>query len=181
MQCNAGNTVSLQYSSGLHHIASWSHFTNAHALPGPGIITGLSKVGLPLNRGLVLLAQMSSKGQLATGSYTAETVRMAAAHREFVFGFIAQSKVADMVGEEDQAALEGTDFLVLSPGVGLDVKGDGQGQQYRTPKEVIGDSGCDVIIVGRGIYKGAGEDEWKREAERYRAEGWKAYEDRMRA
>ncbi|CDZ98509.1 orotidine-5-phosphate decarboxylase [Phaffia rhodozyma] len=178
-----GNTVSLQYSSGLHRIASWSHLTNAHALPGPGIVTGLSAVGLPLNRGLLLLAQMSSVGMLANESYSRETVRMAAAHRDFVVGFIAQSRVEELLSTEsaeERDAVEKGDFLILSPGVGLGVKSDGKGQQYRTPDQVIGESGCDVIIVGRGIYKGAGKDEWKSEAERYKVAGWKAYEDRVR-
>ncbi|KDQ64614.1 hypothetical protein JAAARDRAFT_145552 [Jaapia argillacea MUCL 33604] len=182
-----GNTVALQYSSGVHKIASWSHITNAHPVPGPSIITGLSSVGLPLGRGLLLLAEMSTKGSLATGSYTEEAVRMARAHREFVIGFIAQRRM-DGVGlrEQDQSSENGDeeDFLVLTPGVGLDVRGDAMGQQYRTPREVILESGCDVIIVGRGIYRKPGNMDIKgvqAQAERYRAEGWAAYLERIKS
>ena len=176
----AGNTVSLQYSSGVHRIASWSHLTNAHALPGDGIVTGLASVGLPLSRGLILLAQMSSAGMLATGQYTIDTVQMARRHPEFVFGFIAQERVEKLTPEGERVA-EDEDFLVMTPGVGMvsNKKGDKLGQQYRTPRQVVFESGCDVIIVGRGIYGGAGEKEWKEEAEKYRVEGWKAYEDRL--
>jgi len=62
-----GNTVVSQYRDGVYHIASWSHLVNAHLVPGPGIIDGLKTVGAPLRRGLLLLAEMSSKGTLAAG------------------------------------------------------------------------------------------------------------------
>ena len=164
--------MSLQYSSGTHRIASWSDLTNAHPLPGPGIISGLSAVGKPLGRALLLLAEMSSAGNLATGNYTSQAMTMAReAGRDFVVGFIAMSRV-----DKD----EKDDWLVLTPGVGLVSKGDKMGQQYRTPREVVYESGCDIIIVGRGIYGvQGGEEQVKAEAEKYRAEGWKAYEERL--
>ncbi|ORX37533.1 putative orotidine-5'-phosphate decarboxylase [Kockovaella imperatae] len=168
-----GNTVVHQYQSGPLAIASWAHLTNAHPIPGPGIITGLSSVGLPLGRALLLLGEMSSKGNLATGEYTKKTMQMAKeAGREFVVGFIAMSRV-DPEEEED--------WLMLTPGVGLVQGGDKMGQQYRTPRDVILDSGCDVIIVGRGIYgvKG-GKDAMEAEAEKYRRAGWEAYEERLK-
>jgi len=176
-----GNTVALQYSSGVHKIASWSHLTNAHPVPGPSIIKGLSSVGLPLGRGLLLLAEMSTKGSLAVGAYTEEAVRMARQHRDFVIGFIAQKRMEGIgAGPEDDISDE--DFLILTPGIGLESKGDGMGQQYRTPHEAVFESGSDVIIVGRGIY---GTDPKAvrtiaAKAERYMAEGWAAYLARTR-
>ncbi|KAJ3763624.1 orotidine-5'-monophosphate decarboxylase [Lentinula raphanica] len=174
-----GNTVALQYSSGVHKIANWSHITNAHPVPGPSIISGLSSVGLPLGRGLLLLAEMSTRGALATGSYTEDAVRMARANRDFVIGFIAQRTMEGVGLQSD--SMDNDDFLILTPGVGLDSKGDAMGQQYRTPRQVILESGCDVIIVGRGIY---GEDpslvdEIKLQAQRYREAGWQAYQERI--
>ncbi|KAL1412613.1 orotidine 5'-phosphate decarboxylase [Vanrija albida] len=164
-----GNTVELQYKAGVHKIASWSHLTNAHVVPGPGIITGLGAVGKPLGNALILLAEMSSAGNLASGEYTAKAVQMAReAGLEWVVGFIAMGRV-------DKA--DDPDFLVITPGVGLDVKGDGRGQQYRTPHEVVYESGCDVIIVGRGIYKN--KEAVASEAKRYQEAGWKAYEERL--
>ena len=174
---STGNTVALQYSAGVHKIADWSHLTNAHPLPGPGIIKGLSSVGVPKGRALLLLAEMSSAGNLATGDYTAQAVQMARdAGPEFVIGFIAMNRV-----DQHGTAKEGEDYLMMTPGVGLEAKGDAMGQQYRTPREVVLDSGCDVIIVGRGIYGKSGEEEVRQEAERYRIEGWKAYEERLKA
>lgn len=88
-----GNTVRLQYSSGIYKIASWAHITNAHLVPGEGILTGLASVGQPLGRGLLLLAEMSAKGNLATGEYTAKNVEAARRHPEFVMGFVAMRRV----------------------------------------------------------------------------------------
>ncbi|KAJ4001753.1 orotidine-5'-monophosphate decarboxylase [Lentinula boryana] len=176
-----GNTVALQYSSGVHKIASWSHITNAHPVPGPSIISGLSSVGLPLGRGLLLLAEMSTQGALAIGPYTEEAVRMARAHRDFVIGFIAQRNMQGVGMQAD--TVDKDDFLILTPGVGLDSQGDAMGQQYRTPRQVILESGCDVIIVGRGIYGKDPSlvDEIKQQAKRYMEAGWEAYQERVTA
>ena len=136
---------------------------------------------------------MSSAGNLATGGYTAAALEMARANKDFVVGFIAMGRIEERYpaplprpltkatdgGElvlEHSLSPDPEDWLILTPGVGLDLRGDGLGQQYRTPHEVVFESGCDVIIVGRGIY-GDGRDVegMKRQAQRYREEGWKAY------
>lgn len=171
-----GNTVALQYSQGVHKISSWAHITNAHPVPGPGIIAGLRSIGSPLGRGLLLLSEMSSEGNLATGSYTEKAVEMARNNKDFVIGFIAMSRSSIRSSEHNE------DFLILTPGVSLDASGDSMGQQYRTPREVIFDRECDVIIVGRGIYGDAQNldvDEVEKQAMRYRQEGWHAYLKRI--
>jgi len=175
-----GNTVVLQYSSGIYKIATWADITNAHPIPGPSIVKGLSSVGLPLGRGLLLLSEMSTAGSLAVGTYTEEAVRMARQHRDFVIGFIAQRRM-DGVGSNAQKDVSDEDFLVLTPGVGLESAGDTMGQQYRTPRAAVLECGSDVIIVGRGIY---GKPPYSAEtistrAQHYMSEGWNAYLDRL--
>lgn len=54
--------------------------------------------------------------------------------------------------------------------------GDGLGQQYTTPEDVLRNRGSDVIIVGRGIL--AAPDKLSA-AESYRKSGWEAYTKRL--
>lgn len=115
-----------------------------------------------------MLGEMSSKGSLGGGEYLAKTVAMARGYADFVVGFIAQGAV--------ERGGEGEDFVVMTPGVKLERGGDGLGQQYNTPDDVVGERGSDVIIVGRGIIKAQNPVE---EAEKYRRAGWEAYERRL--
>lgn len=156
-----GNTVQLQYERGVYHISDWADITNAHTVPGPGIIEGMKEIGLRKGRGLLLLAEMTPKGNLATGEYTKESLRMAKEHRDFVIGFITTHQL-----------LEDPCFINMTPGVNLGKAGDALGQQYTTPEIVIKEKKSDVIIVGRGVYEA--EDPVV-EAHRYREAGWQAY------
>ena len=139
-----GNTVKNQFSKGLYHIADWADLVNAHAIPGDGVVEGLKEIGTPLDRACLLIAEMSSAGSLATGEYTTRVVEMAKNHKDFVVGFISQS-----------CLLDDPQFVHMTPGVQLSTGGDGLGQQYLTPTEVIINKGSDVVIVGRGIYQAA--------------------------
>ncbi|KKA30894.1 hypothetical protein TD95_004082 [Thielaviopsis punctulata] len=133
----------------------------------------------PTDRGLLILAQMSSAGNFMTPEYTQACVEAAREYKSFVMGFIAQSPLNSL--PED-------DFINMSPGCQLPpasdgdddskniVGGDGKGQQYNTPSKLICNSGADIIIVGRGILKA---DDPQSEAERYRRAGWKAYLQRL--
>ncbi|KAI9877319.1 MAG: orotidine 5'-phosphate decarboxylase [Pleopsidium flavum] len=141
----------------------------------------------PVARGLLLLAEMSSEGNLLTGEYTQRCVHLARQHRDFVLGFIAQHSLN--TEPEDN-------FITFTPGVSLPPaeeedagqdnggsssgkekkRGDGLGQQYNTPRKMVLEEGCDIVIVGRGIL---GASDRRAEAERYRREAWGAYEERV--
>ena len=157
-----GNTVRLQYSAGVHHIADWAHIVDAHPLPGPGIVEGLREVGLSKGRGLLLLAQMSSADNLFTEHYTEKAISMAEQYPDFVIGFICQHRLTDK-----------PHLLHFTPGVQLSESSDQLGQRYITPAQAIHERGSDIIIVGRGIYQAADPAE---AAERYRDQAWVAYQ-----
>lgn len=165
-----GNTVELQFTSGVYKIAEWADIVNAHLVPGPGIIDGLAKGAKKSGRdiGLLLLAEMSSKGNLATGAYTEENVKVALEYKDFVMGFIAMRCLAP----------EHPHLTYITPGVQLAKGGDALGQQYDTPESVIGDKRSDIIQVGRGIF---GASDPAEEAEKYRVAAWNAYQARVNA
>lgn len=160
-----GQTVSLQYSKGIYRIADWADFVNAHIVPGPGIIEGLKQIGHPKKQGLLLLAEMSSAGTVAKGSYTRKAVEMAEAHADYVMGFICLKKLSNLPG-----------MIHFTPGVKLAPGKDSLGQRYRTVDEILIKNQSDVIIVGRDITHAKNP---KEQAALYRERGWMAYTGRI--
>lgn len=160
-----GSTVALQYEHGLYRIVEWADIVNAHILPGPGIIEGLRCVGLSHGKGVLLLAEMSSKGSLAKGEYSQHALEIAERYSDFVMGFITQTRFSSNPA-----------MVHLTPGIKLECGKDAFGQQYQSPDTVIGELGSDVAIVGRGILHAEHPEEM---AEHYRKLCWEAYQQRM--
>ncbi|KAF0977936.1 hypothetical protein FDP41_003258 [Naegleria fowleri] len=166
-----GNVVKQQYARGPFKIAQWSDLCNAHMVSGGSSLVkalkeALKEESINEERGLLLIAQMSTEGATTNESTQQEALRVALEHPDFVSGFICQSKLRD---DLDQ-------FLYCTPGVRLDVKGDSLGQQYNSPEYVVCEKKCDVIIVGRGIYH---DKDRKGAAQLYRKLGWDAYLKRL--
>ncbi|KAK0654241.1 Orotidine 5'-phosphate decarboxylase [Lasiodiplodia hormozganensis] len=130
----------------------------------------------PQDRALLLLAQMTSVGNLLDADYTAACVAMARQQLDFVMGFIALNPLNSEPND---------DFVVMTPGCALSPEesldgsefagGDPLGQQYVTPQELMR-RGCDIIIVGLGICNAADP---AAKAEQYRQVAWKAYQERL--
>jgi uridine monophosphate synthetase len=148
------------------------HPDDAFSIDTPTLLARLGEA--PFVRGLLLIAEMSSEGHLMTPEYSQQCLQIARNQADFVMGFIAQRSMNSQ---------DGDNFITMTPGCQLPPPGqegkklgDGMGQQYNTPKKLILEQKCDVIIVGRGITKAVDRP---KEAERYRSEGWKAYEERI--
>ncbi|HTM63166.1 MAG TPA: orotidine-5'-phosphate decarboxylase [Gammaproteobacteria bacterium] len=156
-----GNTVKLQYEGGVYKIVEWADFTNAHSLPGPGIIEGLAVAGRKHHRGIFMLAEMSSTGNLLDKDYVEATLNMAQQFPDFVAGFITQ-----------HALTSDTHWINLTPGIKFEKGIDALGQQYNTPETAILENGTDIIIVGRGIIEAKNP---VAEAKLYRHRAWDAY------
>lgn len=167
---DVGKTVRLQYEKGIYRISDWANLVTCHAVAGPGTLEGLEEVARgkrdSLARGVLLLAQMTGTGTLATGDYTRSTVRIAQNHLGFCAGYIGNA--SDVTELKALAKLVQPGTLIFAPGVRLDSEPGILGQRHSTPRQAVG-AGADFIIVSSGICKSADP---ARAAKEYRAQGW---------
>ena len=165
-----GNTVHLQYHSGVYKISSWSDFVTVHLVAGEGTLTGLFK---DYNGGSgFALGRMSSKGNLINETYTRKVIEIAKKYPQYVSGFIGHGKDSYDIKSYKNKLPKG--MLLLIPGVKLERGSDNMGQQYITVEDAMnGDADC--IIVGRGIIKAKNP---KETAEIYRKRAWEIYKNR---
>jgi len=175
-----GKTVREQYSRGTFKIAYWAHIVNAFVVPGPGVIEGLYEVAKPLiehglDRGLILLPQMTSKGTLAKGAFTTDTIKIGKEHPEFVIGHIGAGSVPPLLKKE-LASIAELYQIIATPGVQIGAKYGILGQRYASPEETMA-AGSDTIIVGSGI---CGAPNPLTASKKYRQIAWKAYQRRLK-
>ncbi len=141
-----GNTVRMQYRSGIYRIADWADFVTVHLIAGEAILDGLFE-GLS-QRSSFLLAKMSAKDNLISENYTRKVIEIGKRRSSVVSGFIGHGQTIDEIASLRRKFP--ADLLLLMPGVQLGNKGDNLGQSYITPEMAIS-GGADAIIVGRGI------------------------------
>ncbi|KAK9445048.1 Orotidine 5'-phosphate decarboxylase, active site protein [Metarhizium brunneum] len=175
-----GTTVQRQYHGSALRISEWADIVNVSLLGGDGVVDALEQVisdeTFPYRseRGLLLLAEMTTAGSLAVGEYTQRCVD--AARRKgmggAVMGFVATRSLGP-AGLDPSLADE--DFVIFTTGVNGSKSGNVLGQRYQTPAAAVG-GGSDFIIAGRGIY--SAEDRVQA-AKQYQEEGWAAYEARI--
>ena len=165
--------ISQSQMGGIYDIRSWSDIVTAHLISGPDIVDGLQAAWGNVGRqgGVLLLAQMSSRGNLLTEGYS-QSVVTKGVQSEGVLGFIGNgsrpkelSVLRQRVGEEK---------MIWTPGVNIAV-GDGEmGQRYGDPYDAI-IAGSDCIIVGSGIHRADNPGEV---AKQYAKLSWQGLLDR---
>ena len=165
--------ISRKQMGGIYNIKEWSDLVTAHLISGPDIVDGLQAAWAEASRegGVLLLAQMSSRGNLLNPEYTSTVVEVGRVHPG-VFGFIGNGSNADSVRELRSKV--GESKMIWTPGVNL-ATGDGEmGQRYGDPYEAVM-AGSDCIIVGSGIH---GSDDPAAAAAAYAEASWKGLMER---
>ncbi|MAY04531.1 MAG: orotidine-5'-phosphate decarboxylase [Euryarchaeota archaeon] len=165
--------ISRRQMGGIYNIGEWSDLVTAHLISGPDIVDGLQKAWSDAGRegGVLLLAQMSSRGNLLGPNYTSTVVEAGRVHPG-VFGFIGNGSNANSVRE--LRTMVGDGKMIWTPGVNL-ATGDGEmGQRYGDPYEAVM-AGSDCIIVGSGIH---GASDPAAAAAAYAELSWKALLER---
>ena len=147
-----GNTQELQFTHGIYKISNWADLVTSQ------VIGGYDSMNCFLNVGVIAILSMSSKGTLTDQNYFEEAQKIAVSHPNIIGG-VSQKPVSE-------------ELLLFTPGVNLEDKGDGKGQQYNTPEHVFRNLKTDFIIVGRGIYKSQNPEQ---AALSYKNAGWNAY------
>ena len=171
-----GSTVEKQLIARPFTISTWADFVTVHSIPGPGML----KVFKAYNKGVILIAEMSSSGNIPSllPEYKDKTLEMCKGYEDTVVGFVSQSRVGSSMASKDDEQVKNNCYLQFTPGVSLESTGDSLGQQYVTVKDAVLKRDADVIIVGRGIVKQP-QEKWLEVAEEYRKQGWEAFSEKI--
>ena len=165
--------ISKNQMGGIYDIQSWSDLVTAHLISGSDIVTGIQSAWEESERigGVLLLAQMSSRGNLLNDQYTEQVIQLSK-HHEGVFGYIGNGSDVNEIRKLRQRV--GEEKMIWTPGINIET-GDGEmGQRYGDPYEAI-IAGSDCIIVGSGIHQ---SENPTNSAKKYAEKSWQALIDR---
>ncbi len=165
--------ISRAQMAGIYDIRMWADLVTSHLISGPDIVDGIQAGWGDVGRsgGVLLLAQMSSRGNLLNSDYTEQVVTNGRVHSG-VFGFIGNGSRPDELRELRRRV--GDEKMIWTPGVNL-ATGDGEmGQRYGDPRAAIL-AGSDCIIVGSGIHNAPNPSE---AAKAYASASWNALVER---
>jgi len=142
--------ITRKQMGGIYDIKAWSDLVTAHLISGPDIVDGIQSAWSDAERvgGVLLLAQMSSRGNLLETDYAAKVVESGKANSG-VFGFIGNGSNPDEIKRLRDAV--GHSKMIWTPGINLETGDGAMGQRYGDPREAVL-SGSDCIIVGSGIH-----------------------------
>ena len=168
--------ITQKQMHGLYGIAGWADLVTAHLISGPDIVDGCMAAWSDVNRdgGVLLLAQMSSRGNLLAGPYSDAVVAHGKGH-EGVMGFIGNGSRPDELRDLRRRVGEGR--MIWTPGVNLAVGDGAMGQRYGHPRDAVL-AGSDAIIVGSGIHRA---DDPAQAAKAYAEASWRALLERSGA
>ncbi len=144
--------IARDQMGGVYDSRSWADLMTAHLISGPSVLDGMAEGWGNVGRhgGVLLLAQMSSAGNLLEIPGYTDAVVEAGKEHPACFGFIGNGSRADELAELRKKV--GEVKMIWTPGVNL-VTGDAElGQRYGDPTEAVL-AGSDGIIVGSGIHR----------------------------
>lgn len=166
--------VARDQMGGVYDSRSWADLMTAHLISGPSVLDGMQEGWAKVGRygGVLILAQMSSAGNLLEiPGYTDAVVDAGKIHPA-CFGFIGNGSRPDEL--RDLRAKVGDVKMIWTPGVNI-ATGDAElGQRYGDPRAAVM-AGSDGIIVGSGIHK---TDSPRESAEKYANVSWNALLER---
>ena len=165
--------ISRKQMAGLYDIRMWADLVTAHLISGPDIVDGLQAGWKDVERkgGVLILAQMSSRGNLLSPDYTDQVVSKGREHPG-VFGFIGNGSRPEELSELRKKV--GSEKMIWTPGVNLSTEDGEMGQRYGDPREAVL-AGSDCIIVGSGIHRAENPGE---SAKKYALASWNALVER---
>jgi orotidine 5'-phosphate decarboxylase subfamily 1 len=167
--------ISQNQMAGIYDIRSWADIVTAHRISGPDIVDGIAAGWAEVERigGILLLAQMSSQGNLLNLNYTKETIETGKGSPH-VIGYIGNGSSTEEI--KQLRSLVGDRQMIWTPGINLDSGAGKMGQRYGNPRDSIA-SGADIIIVGSGIH---GQNDRVSAAKAYANASWNALVERSK-